>query len=86
MDSFGSGAYTVKDEFKVEVAEPQEEVAASLEGAQSTFPMTKDNDEMLAALNEIIAEMHENGKMAEILEANGLDPSAADTGEPRLIS
>ena len=86
VDSFGSGAFTVKDEFKVEVAEPQEEVAASLEGAQSTFPMTKDNDEMLAALNEIIAEMHENGKMAEILEANGLDASAADTGEPRLIS
>jgi polar amino acid transport system substrate-binding protein len=84
-DSYGSAAYTVGEDFEVEVAEPFEQVAASLEGGQTTFPMTKDNQEMFEAFNEHIAEMHESGEMAEILEANGLDGSAAETGEPRLI-
>jgi polar amino acid transport system substrate-binding protein len=36
-------------------------------------------------LDAAIKEMHSNGDLAKILTANGLDPSGADTGEPRLI-
>jgi polar amino acid transport system substrate-binding protein len=47
--------------------------------------MSKKNDAMLAAFDEDIKLLHDNGKIAEILKNNGLDPSAAETGEPRLI-
>lgn len=40
---------------------------------------------MLAGIDAAIKQLHENGKIAEILAAHGLDPSAAETGEPRLI-
>ena len=86
IDSYGSGALNNKDsDIQVEVAEPFDEVAASLEGAQAGFPVPKNNPELLAALNADLAEMHANGDIATILTENGLEASAADVGEPRLI-
>jgi polar amino acid transport system substrate-binding protein len=86
VDSYGSGLYTFKgSETKIEVAKPDDRVAASKEAAQATFPMTKDNQAMLTAFNEIIAELHSDGTIVKILEANGLPASAAETGAPRLI-
>ncbi|MBN0048485.1 hypothetical protein JS756_31170 [Streptomyces actuosus] len=69
----------------MKVAESFKEVAASTEGAQSTFPVRQNSTDLLTALNEDIAELRENGRLAEILKANGLDESAAEPGEPRLI-
>ena len=84
IDSYGSGKFNNKD-LKVEVAESHAEVAASQEGAQASFPIPLDNKELLAAINEDIAELHKSGDLAKILTDNGLDASAADTGSPRLI-
>ncbi|TFI42507.1 amino acid ABC transporter substrate-binding protein [Rhodococcus sp. 1R11] len=86
IDSFGSGALNNKDsDIKVSVAEPFDGVAASQEGAQAGLPVQKSNPELLAALNADLAEMHANGDIARILTENGLEASAADVGEPRLI-
>lgn len=86
VDSYGSALQTFRGtETKVEVAKPDDRVAASKEAAQATFPMTKDNTAMLTAFNENIAELHADGTIARILEAHGLPASAAETGPPRLI-
>ncbi len=70
---------------EVKVVEPDERVAASQEPGQSTFPHTKGNDAMTAALDADIAALRASGRLAEILVAAGLDASAAEPGEPRLI-
>ena len=86
VDSYGSALYTFKgSSTKIEVSKPDDRVPASKEAAQATFPMTKDNQDMLKAFNEIIAELHADGTIVKILEANGLPASAGETGAPRLI-
>ena len=69
----------------MEVTESDPRVAASQQGAQSSFPVPKENAALLAALNADIAQMHTSGEMAKILTANKLPAAAADTGIPRLI-
>ncbi len=77
-----AGAY---EGLQVKVVEADERVAASREPGQSTFPHTKGNDAMTKALDEDIASLRKSGRLAEILVAAGLDASAAEPGEPRLI-
>jgi polar amino acid transport system substrate-binding protein len=43
--------------------------------AQATFPMTKDDPDILKAFNKTIAELHSDGTIVKILEANGLPAS-----------
>lgn len=86
IDSYGSAQFNKKGDFQVSVVKPHEAVAASKEAAQIAIPVPKQNTELLAALNADLQTLRDNGKLAEILKANGLDVSAADTGEARLIS
>ena len=86
VDSYGSALQTQKDTgMKVEVAQSDPRVAASQEPAQAGFPMSKNNQKMLDAMNQVIADLHKNGRIAEILGSYGLPSSAAETGDPRLI-
>lgn len=82
MDAIKNGAL---QGIEVKVAEPDERVRASKEAGQGTFPMNKKNKALGAAIDENIAALHVNGKIAEIVVKHGLDASAADTGAPRLI-
>jgi polar amino acid transport system substrate-binding protein len=84
IDSYGSGKFN-NPSLKVEVTEPDKRVKASLQGAQSSFPVPKSNTALLKAMNADIAELHSSGDMAKILTDNKLPASAADTGKPRLI-
>ena len=84
IDSYGSGKFN-NPNLKVEVTKPDERVKASLQGAQSSFPIPRSNTALLKAMNADIAEMHSSGDMAKILTANNLPASAADTGSPSLI-
>ncbi|WP_427116725.1 substrate-binding periplasmic protein [Pseudarthrobacter scleromae] len=86
IDSYGSAQFNKKSDFQVSVIKPHEAVAASKEAAQIAIPVPKQNTELLAALNADLQTLRDNGKLAEILKANGLDVSAADTGAARLIS
>lgn len=78
-------AYVEGTNLKSVVAEPHEEIHFTLEPGQSTFPVRQGNTALLEALNANIAELRESGRIAEVLEANGLDPAAADPGKPRLF-
>lgn len=84
VDSFGSQKATNPD-MKISVAEPEPTVAASKEAAQAAFPVPKQNTALLEAFNAHIKQMHEDGTLAKILKDNGLDESAVEVGEPRLI-
>jgi polar amino acid transport system substrate-binding protein len=87
VDSYGSALQTQEETgLEVQVAKPDPRVAASEEPAQAGIPVSPGNEGMLEALNAVIADLHESGRIAEILESYGLPASAADVGEPRLIS
>lgn len=86
VDSVGVGSEFAKDAaLKVEVMDPVDELTFTHEPAQSAFLTRKDDTELLAALNATVVALRESGRLAEILEENGLDRSAAEPGEPRLI-
>ena len=86
IDSYGSAIFNnTEDKYKVEVVKPDERVAASQEAAQIAIPVAPGNQELVDAINAFIKEIREDGRLEQILKDNGLDPSAADTGEPRLI-
>ncbi len=84
VDSVAAGNYNAKG-FKVEVAEPSDAVPVTQAPGQSNFPMSKKNPDLVKAVDEDIATLRENGTLAKILEKHGMDPSAAEPGEPRLL-
>lgn len=71
--------------FKAAVAEKDDRVGASVNAGQANLPMSKDNEDMLKAINADIAELHKTGFIKKALEKYGLDPSASETGAPRLL-
>lgn len=86
VDTVGVGEeFTKENDLVVEVAEPFEGVAASLEPGQSAFVVQQGNDDLLRALDANIVRLRESGRLADILEDNGLDPATAEPGEARLI-
>ncbi|TDO46387.1 polar amino acid transport system substrate-binding protein [Kribbella sp. VKM Ac-2527] len=84
VDSFAAGAYNAKDS-QTKVAEASADVPVTQSPGQSNFPMAKENTDLIKAVNEDIATLRKSGELAKILEKNGMDPSAADPGEPRLL-
>jgi polar amino acid transport system substrate-binding protein len=89
FDGYSTGISAIKQGtlvgIQVKVMDADERIAASREAGQGTFPMNKKNEAFSAAIDADIAELHKTGKIAEILVKHGLEASAADTGEPRLI-
>jgi len=89
VDSYGTGVYAQNkggyQGIQIKVAEPDERVPASIEPPQANLPYTKGNEALGKALSADIEAMHKSGEMADILKANGLDPSGAKVGEPRLV-
>lgn len=88
-ESYAATMYAISrgqlEGFQVKLLEPDERVPATAEPSQVGYPMRKESEDMLAAFNENIATLHENGFIVKVLESYGLDPSAADTGEPRWL-
>lgn len=85
-DSVGAGNYSAKGkDLKVVRVQPFQDVTASVEAAQSTFPIPMNKPELLKAINEDIFALRGSGELADILAKHGLDASAAEPGEPRLI-
>jgi len=70
---------------QIKVAEPDERVATTIKPAQAGLPLSKDNPDLLTAVDEILADMHASGKIVEILGQFDLPASAADVGEARLV-
>ncbi|QXH49500.1 transporter substrate-binding domain-containing protein [Pseudomonas fakonensis] len=89
VDSYSTGKYAqgkgAYDGIKIEVAKPDPRVPLSVEPAQIAFLYHIDKPDLGAALDKEIKQLHAEGRIAQILEANGLAASGAQTGEPRLI-
>ncbi len=88
IDSFGSASYANEQNggsWKIELAEADPRVGSSNDPGQVCFPMANGNESLLTAINENIISLRESGRLAEIMEENGLDPSAADPGPLNLI-
>jgi polar amino acid transport system substrate-binding protein len=85
-DSFGSASYANKQRgnpWKFVVPEPDERVGSSVKAAQACFPMAKGTTELAKAVNEDLESLRKDGTIANPLEQNGLDRSAAEVGELR---
>jgi polar amino acid transport system substrate-binding protein len=89
FDGYSTGITAIKagtlNGIQVKVLEKDDRISASKEAGQGTFPMNKKNEAFTAAVDADIAELHKSGKIKEILVKHGLDASASETGEPRLI-
>jgi polar amino acid transport system substrate-binding protein len=72
-------------QLKYVVAQPNPLIQATLKPAQVGWPVTKDNQELLTALNEDIATMHSDGTIEEALKKFGLSPESAKVGPPDLL-
>ncbi|MCC2032642.1 substrate-binding periplasmic protein [Microbacterium allomyrinae] len=72
-------------DFDVEVLGADDRVGSTTSPAQAGFPIAQDATDLLAAVNADVAALREDGTLAEMLEANGIDPTAAETGDPRLL-
>lgn len=70
---------------QIKTAEKDERVQASVYPAQAGLPLSKDNPELLAAADAVIADLHKSGRIAEILSQFGLPATASNVGEARLI-
>lgn len=86
IDSYGGAVYSVGNDSKLfaKKSQPDDRVGAS-KGAQAAFLVPKENKAMLDAFNADIEELRKDGTIAEILKKHGLDPSAANPGDPTLL-
>ncbi|GHD20815.1 transporter substrate-binding domain-containing protein [Tianweitania populi] len=71
--------------YQVKAAEPDDRVKATKEAAQAAFPYALKATELGAALDAQVKAMHEDGTIVKILKSYGLDGTAGDTGEARLL-
>lgn len=89
VDSYGTGTYAQSQgaykDIQIKIAEADPRVPVSVEPAQIALLYHLDNPELGKAIDAELQVLHQNGKIADILEANGLDRSGAETGAPRLI-
>ncbi|MCA4134809.1 ABC transporter substrate-binding protein [Arthrobacter sp. M4] len=72
-------AYRLKSgsELSYVKAVPTPIIKATQNAAVTSFPTTKGNDELTAALNNHISKLRDSGKLAEILKEFNIDASAA---------
>lgn len=89
VDGYSTGVVAEKKgalkDVKVTVAAPDERVRATKEAAQAAFPYAKAAVAFGEALDANIADMHKDGTIENILKSYGLDGTAANVGEPRLV-
>ncbi|AQA04667.1 hypothetical protein BVC93_22115 [Mycobacterium sp. MS1601] len=88
IDSIGTASFAKEQkstDWDIERPAPDPRVASSEAPGQVCFPMSKDNPELFTAVSDNIVTLRDNGTIAEILKANGVDPSAAEPGPLQLI-
>lgn len=86
IDSYGTALYLYEGtDFEVKVLPPDERIAAATNPGQVGFVVGEGSTDLTQAFNDVIATLHEEDAIGPILEANGLDPAAAEVGEPRFL-
>jgi polar amino acid transport system substrate-binding protein len=88
IDSYGGAVYVNEQQggkWKIEIPVADDRVPASKQPAQICLYGAKANEALATAFTEDIEKMRNEGVIAKLLEKYNLDPSAAETGELRLI-
>ena len=89
VDGYSTGVVAAQKgalgDINVNPATADDRVKATKEAAQAAFPYAFKAKELGVALDEVIAEMHSDGTIVNILKSYGLDGTAAETGAPRLV-
>ena len=79
-----ASAALMYDGMEISSLEPDERVASSVLPAQTGLPFQKGKDELVAAFDAYMQQIHEDGTLVSLLEKWDLDPSLGDVGEPRF--
>ncbi|MGW9021651.1 ABC transporter substrate-binding protein [Leucobacter chromiiresistens] len=69
----------------VEPLEADPRLSATVNVGQTNFPVGLDNDSLGDAINDDIAQLREDGTIAELAEKYGFPAEIADPGEPNLL-
>lgn len=86
LDGFGSAVIQNEgSDFKVRVLKPDARINATMNPSQTSFLLDKGNEDFIKAVNSSIDDYRKDGAIADALKAYGLDTSAAEVGEGRVI-
>ncbi|SEE29515.1 amino acid ABC transporter substrate-binding protein, PAAT family [Rhizobiales bacterium GAS188] len=86
LDGFGAAVIENKGrDIKVRLLKEDPRINATLNPSQTSFLLDKSNEGFIRAVDSSLDECRKDGAIAEALEAYGLDRSAADVGESRVI-
>lgn len=86
----GSASYYLEqagmtDGWQVKSLQPDDRLSATTEAPQGGIMHSLRNPELTAALDALVAEMKEDGRLAAIVEKYGLPADVIETGPPRFI-
>jgi polar amino acid transport system substrate-binding protein len=86
LDGFGSAVVQNEGQnYKVRVLKQDPRIDATMNPSQTAFLLDKSNADFVKAVDTSLEAYRKEGAIAEALKAYGLDPSAADVGEARVI-
>lgn len=71
--------------FTVTPLTPDTRLPATKEAGQTNFPVNKENEALGVAIDSVVEEMRESGKLDAIAEKYELDPQVMHPGEPNLL-
>lgn len=84
----GFGAAVVQNEgqkYQVRALKQDPRVGATMNPSQTAFLLDKSNPDFVKAVDTSIEGYRKDGAIGEALKAYGLDPSAADVGDARVV-
>jgi polar amino acid transport system substrate-binding protein len=86
LEGFGAAVVLNKDtNVKVKLLKGDDRITATTNASQTSFLLPKSNEAFVKAVNATLDEQRSQGVIGKTLQAYGLDPSAADVGEDRVI-
>lgn len=86
LEGFGAAVLLhAGTDVKVVLLEADPRITATTLASQTAFLLPKDNADFVGAVNASLEDYRAAGTIGEVLSAYGLDPSAADVGEGRVI-
>ncbi len=86
LEGFGAAVMlNAGTDFKVVLLEADPRITATTQASQTAFLLSKTNADFVTAVNSSLEEYRAAGQIGEVLAAYGLDASAADVGDSRVI-
>lgn len=86
LEGFGAAVVLhAGTDVKVTLLQADDRIAATTQASQTAFLLSKDNTDFVTAMNTSLEDYRAAGVIGDVLTSFGLDPSAANVGEARVI-